>query len=186
MTPAPSRSPRCEARSGARPAPTTTRWCSGLVEAAPAAIADPHPGRLPPARGLCEITPGGVPQVITASRAAAILAAHAPAGPVATAWHDLAAGYMADLRRIDAQLCEVRATITAAVRASGTTLTEVIGVGPVIAAAIIGDVGDATRFPTADRFAAYTAPRPSRCPPAAGRSAGYPCAATGASTTPST
>ena len=34
---------------------------------------------------LCEITPGGVPKVITANRAAAILAACAPAGRVAGA-----------------------------------------------------------------------------------------------------
>jgi hypothetical protein len=40
--------------------------------------------------GELGITPGGVPQVITAARATAILSAHPPAGPVTAAWHDLA------------------------------------------------------------------------------------------------
>jgi transposase len=109
---------------------------------------------------LCEITPGGVPQVITAARADAILDAHPPATPVAAAWHDLASGHLADLRRIDAQMREVRKTITTAVRASGTTLTGLFGVGPVLAATIIGDVADASRFATADRFAAYNGTAP--------------------------
>jgi transposase len=109
---------------------------------------------------LCEITPGGVPQVITANRAAAILAARAPDGPVTTAWHELAAEHLADLRRLDAQRRDIRARLATAVRASGTTVTEVFGVGPVIAAAIIGDVSDITRFPTAARFASYNGTAP--------------------------
>jgi hypothetical protein len=40
---------------------------------------------------------------------------------VPAAWHDLAAEHLADRRRIDAQLREVRKKITIAVRASGIT-----------------------------------------------------------------
>ncbi len=109
---------------------------------------------------LCELTPGGVPAVITANRAAAILNACQPAGPAAQAWHDLAAEHLDDLRRIDTRLREARKKINAAVRASGTSLTEIFGVGPVIAATAIGDVADITRFPTADRFASYNGTAP--------------------------
>jgi transposase len=109
---------------------------------------------------LCEITPGGVPKVITANRAAAILDAHRADGPAGQAWHDLADEHLTDLRRLDAQLREARTKITAAVRASGTTLTEVFGVGPVIAATVIGDVADVSRFPAADRFASYNGTAP--------------------------
>jgi len=109
---------------------------------------------------LCELIPGGVPRNITADRAAAILAAHHTAGPVAATWHDLAEEHVADLRRLDAKLREARTKITAAVKASGTTLTEVLGVGPVVAATVIGDVADITRFPTADRFASYNGTAP--------------------------
>ena len=109
---------------------------------------------------LCELTPGGVPEVITAAKAAAILDAHRPAGPAGAAWHELAAVHLADLRRLDAQRRETRATITAAVKASGTSLTEVFGVGPVIASVVIGDVADVSRFPSADRFASYNGTAP--------------------------
>ena len=46
------------------------------------------------------------------------------------------------------------------VAASKTTLTELFGVGPIIAATVIGDVGDVARFPTRDRFAAYNGTAP--------------------------
>ena len=45
-------------------------------------------------------------------------------------------------------------------RASGTTLTEVFGVGPVVAATVIGDVRDISRFGGRDRFAAYNGTAP--------------------------
>jgi hypothetical protein len=55
------------------------------------------------------------------------------------------------MRRLDAQLRDTRKKPAAAVRASGTTLTEVLGVGPVIAGTIIGDIADVSRFPGRDR-----------------------------------
>jgi transposase len=47
-----------------------------------------------------------------------------------------------------------------AVRASGTSLTGVFGVGPVIAATVIGDVRDVSRFASRDRFAACNGTAP--------------------------
>ena len=67
---------------------------------------------------------------------------------------ELAAEFTADLRRIDAQLRETRKKLAVAVRASGSTVTEVFGVGPVIAATVTGDVRDVSRFASRDRFAA--------------------------------
>jgi hypothetical protein len=52
---------------------------------------------------------------------------------------------------VDAARCE----LAAAVRASDTSLTGLFGVGPVIAAIIIGDVRDVSRFVGRDNFAAY-------------------------------
>ena len=110
---------------------------------------------------LCEIIPGGVGKDITVARAAAILGAHHPADAMAAAWHDLAGEHLTDLRRLDAQLRDTRNKLTAAVRASGTSLTEVFGVGPVVAATVIGDVTDITRFPTADKFASCNGTAPN-------------------------
>ena len=66
-----------------------------------------------------------------------------------------------DVRRLDGQMLESKRRIADAVAASKTSLTEVFGVGPVVACMIIGYTGDVRRFPTADSYAAYngTAPR---------------------------
>lgn len=109
---------------------------------------------------LCEIIPGGVPRNITANRAAAILDTCVADSAVAAAWHGLAVDHLADLRRIDTRLADTRKRITTAVEASGTTLTSVLGVGPVIAATILGYVADPSRFPTADKFASYNGTAP--------------------------
>jgi transposase len=49
---------------------------------------------------------------------------------------------------------------TAAVQASGTTLTGIFGVGPVVAAVVIGEAGDTARFASRDHFAAYNGTAP--------------------------
>ena len=49
---------------------------------------------------------------------------------------------------------------TAAVAAAGTSRTGLFGGGPVIAAAVIGDVRDVSRFPGRDHFAAYNGTAP--------------------------
>jgi len=102
---------------------------------------------------LCELVPGGHPKEISAAQAARILAQALPSGAVALARAELAAEFLADLRHLDVQLRDTRKKLAAAVRASGTSLTQVFGVGPVIAGTIIGDVGDVARFPGRDHFA---------------------------------
>ena len=44
--------------------------------------------------------------------------------------------------------------------ASGTTLTQIFGVGPILAARIIGTVGNVGRFPTKAHFASYAGTAP--------------------------
>ena len=109
---------------------------------------------------LCELIPGGVPDEITAGQAARILEQVAPAGAVGQARCELAAELLADIRHLDAQRREVKKKLAAAVTASGTSLTEVFGVGPVIAATVIGDVITVARFPSRDHFAAYNGTAP--------------------------
>ncbi len=67
---------------------------------------------------------------------------------------------LTDLRRVDRQLADVDARIVQAVTASGTSLTEIVGFGPVLAAVIIGHAGDMTRFPTRGHFASYAGTAP--------------------------
>jgi transposase len=109
---------------------------------------------------LGELIPGGVPGAITAARAARVLKAIRPEGAVQAARWELAAAFLEDLRRIDAGIRETRKKLAAAVAAAGTSLTGLFGVGPVIAAAVIGDVRDVSRFPGRDHFAAYNGTAP--------------------------
>jgi len=96
---------------------------------------------------LCDLIPGGHPKEISAAQAARILERTSPSGAVDRARAELGAEFLEDMRRLDAQLRGTRKKLAAAVRASGTTLTEVFGVGPVIASTIIGDIADVSRFP---------------------------------------
>jgi len=110
---------------------------------------------------LCELVPGGVRRQITAGQAASVLERVTLSGPIGAARRELAAQFLEDLRRIDGQLRETNKKLAAAVRASGTTVTEVFGVGPVNAGTILGDVTDVNRFPARDHFAAYNGTAPT-------------------------
>jgi len=109
---------------------------------------------------LCDLVPGGVSRPIYASHAARILQQITPPDAVAAARCELAAAFLEDLRRIDAQLRETRKKLAVAVQAAGTSLTGLFGVGPVIAAAVIGDVRDVSRFGSRDHFAACNGTAP--------------------------
>jgi transposase len=109
---------------------------------------------------LCELLPGGVSRHITAGQAARILGSVTPPDAVAAARCELAAAYIEDLRRIDARQRDARRKLDAAVRASGSSLTALYGVGPVVAATVIGEVREVSRFPDRDHFAAYNGTAP--------------------------
>jgi transposase len=109
---------------------------------------------------LCELVPGGVPEEITAAQATRILGSAKPSGAAGQARRELAAELLEDMRRLDAQMRASKKKPAVAVRASGTTLTSIFGVGPVIAATVIGDAGDVTRFASRDHFAAYNGTAP--------------------------
>jgi len=105
---------------------------------------------------LCEL----VPERISAAQAAHLLEGITPPGAVGAAHCELAGEFLADLRRIDTQMREAKKKLTTAVRASATTLTEIFGVGPVVAATVIGEVRDLSRFADRDHFAAYNGTAP--------------------------
>lgn len=109
---------------------------------------------------LCELVPGGVPDEITAAKAAALLAAVEPDGAVGAARVELGNDLLEDLRRLDAQMKESKKRLAAVVTASKTTTTTVFGVGPVVAATVVGLTGDVSRFANRHRFAAFNGTAP--------------------------
>jgi transposase len=110
---------------------------------------------------LLELRPGGIAKEIKASDVHRFLATVSPASPVEQVRFDLAVELLDEIERLDDQLKESHRRIRDAVRASNTTVTDIYGVGPVLAAAIIGYSGDIDRFANRDHYAAYngTAPR---------------------------
>ncbi len=73
---------------------------------------------------------------------------------------ELAVDTLGEIRMLDERAKRHRARIVEAVTASGTGLTDIFGVGPIIAATLIGYTGDITRFPTAGHYAAYNGTAP--------------------------
>jgi transposase len=109
---------------------------------------------------LCELVPGGVPEEITAAQATRILERSTPSGAAGQARGELAAELLDDMRHVDTRIGDSKKKLAAAVKASGTSLTEIFGVGPVIAATVTGDAGDIARFASRDHFAACNGTAP--------------------------
>ncbi len=55
---------------------------------------------------------------------------------------------MGDIRTLERKIANLNEQIEEEVEASGTALTEIFGMGPILAAKIIGTVGNVRRFPT--------------------------------------
>jgi transposase len=110
---------------------------------------------------LRELLPGGVARTLSADRAARILRGiRAQGGASVRLRRRLASEVLRDVRTLDRKIADLNGRIEAEVEASGTTLTEIFGVGPILAARIIGTVGNVARFPTKAHFASYSGTAP--------------------------
>jgi transposase len=109
---------------------------------------------------LRDLVPGGVARTLSAPRAARILRGIRPKGASARLRRRLASEVLRDVRTLDRKIADLNGRIEAEVEASGTTLTEIFGIGPILAARIIGTVSDVTRFPTKSHFASYSGTAP--------------------------
>ena len=109
---------------------------------------------------LRELLPGGVPTKLRADEAARALRRVRPGSAPQKTWRQLATELVRDVRRLDRLVSDLDRRIREAVAESGTSPTEVFGVGPLLAAKIVGRVGSVVRFPTQARFASYTGTGP--------------------------
>ena len=109
---------------------------------------------------LRDLVPGGADTDLTAAAAARALAAVRPAGPVETARKQLARDLVAEVRDLDARLAKLTAQMSQALAEHGTRLPEVDGIGPVVAARLLGRTGRASRFPSSSAFANYAGVAP--------------------------
>jgi transposase len=109
---------------------------------------------------LRDLVPGGVAAKLSADRAARILRGIRPQGASARLRRRLASEILRDVRTLDRKIADLNGRIEAEVQASGSTLTEICGIGPILAARIIGTVGNVRRFPTKANFASYAGTAP--------------------------
>jgi transposase len=88
---------------------------------------------------LRDLVSGGVAGTLSAERAARILRGiWAQGGASARLRRRLASEVLGDIRKLDRKIADQNERTEAEVEASGTTLTEIFGVGPILAARIIG------------------------------------------------
>ncbi len=109
---------------------------------------------------LLELKPGGIGVKISVGNASRLLDA-ITVGDEATRYRVMVGREVVDdIARLDATLKASKKRIAVAVSASGTSLTDIVGVGPVGAATIIGYTKNIARFPTRGHYATYNATAP--------------------------
>jgi transposase len=109
---------------------------------------------------LRDLVPGGVPRTLSTHRAARIVRGIRPQGTTTRVRRGLASEILRDIRTLERKIANLNEQIEAEVEASGTTLTEIFGMGPILAAKIMGTVGNVRRFPTKAHFASYSGTAP--------------------------
>jgi transposase len=109
---------------------------------------------------LRDLVAGGVPGTLSTQRAARILRGIRPQGSSARVRRRLASEVLRDIRTLERKIADLNERIEAEVEAYATSLTEIFGIGPILAAKIIGTVGSVARFPTKAHFASYSGTAP--------------------------
>jgi len=109
---------------------------------------------------LAELLPGQAKRDITTGQAKAMLASVRPRDIAGKTRRRIAAEELAELITIEAKMKKATAELKAIVIARGSKLMDLHGVGPVVAARVLADVGDVARFPDRNRFASWTGTAP--------------------------
>jgi transposase len=109
---------------------------------------------------LRDLLPGGAPTQLTADQAATLLRAVRPAGAAEQTRKQLARDLVADIRAVDARIADNTARMAEVVKSTGSRITIVDGIGPVLAARILGRTGRPSRFASGSQFASYTGTAP--------------------------
>ena len=109
---------------------------------------------------LTQLRPGGIGQRLSAAKAGRMLGGMRNLDPIGEQRRTMARTHLGDIRRLDREIKANKVLISEAVATSGTTVTDVYGVGPVVAAFLIGYTGDIGRFASANHYASYNGTAP--------------------------
>jgi transposase len=111
-------------------------------------------------RLLAELVPGQSKKNISTAQAKRILATVKPRDLAGKTRRRLAAEQIAELVVIEQKAKALTRELKQMVAATGSTLMELPGVGPVVAAHTLADTGDVARFTDRNRFASWTGTAP--------------------------
>ena len=109
---------------------------------------------------LAELLPGQAKRDITTGQAKAMLASVRPRDLVGKTRRRIAAEELADLIVIETKMKKATAELKTLVLARNSRLMEHHGIGPVVAARVLADVGDVARFADRNKFASWTGTAP--------------------------
>jgi len=109
---------------------------------------------------LAQLKPGGHRRQLSAKAASRMLQGIRTLDVVGEQRRTMAHTHLGDIRRLDRDIKANKAMVRKAVNTADTTLTDIYGVGPMVAALVIGYTGDPTRFASADHYAAYNGTAP--------------------------
>ena len=109
---------------------------------------------------LLELLPGGAKKDLSAAQARRLLTGVRPNGTAGKARKRVALELVVDLERVDQRKKEANKELVGLVKATGTRLLELHGIGRSGAARLLVEVGDITRFPTKGHFASWTGTAP--------------------------
>ena len=111
-------------------------------------------------RDLVGLVAGGAPRSLNAKKARALLASVKPRDEIGRLRRHLAAELLSELVTLDKKIGAIEAEVRALVRSTPTELPKIYGVGPVITALTLGEVGDIARFADRNHFASYNGTAP--------------------------
>ena len=109
---------------------------------------------------LMQLKPGGMQRRLSAKQASRALQGMRNLDTVAEQRRRAARTHLGDIRRLDRAIKANKTLTRRAVTVADTTVTNIYGVGPIVAAFVIGYTGDPTRFASADHYAAYNGTAP--------------------------
>lgn len=104
---------------------------------------------------LTKLVPAGLPRKLTADIAATALRRVRTDAVLGRTLRALAVELVAEIRRLDRRITAVAEQISTAVDASGTTLTDLHGIGNLLAAKILARTAGVDRFRSAAAYASY-------------------------------
>lgn len=101
---------------------------------------------------VTQLIPAGAPTRLGAETAAQLLRTVCARTPMLQTLRAVASDLITEIRRLDRRITATTTEITAAVHASGSTLTQLHGIANLLAGKILARVGDISRFRSAAAF----------------------------------